>query len=121
MKRVMTFIIFLGICFACTNSNKSHTEIAQIVVESFYQKDLPTLQKHTTKESFESFLQIQDAFPVESNMDSNFNVLKETQEGNIAWVQFTTAYEEKPETFKLVKENGKWKVAEIAMGEKAPF
>jgi len=110
----------MGIFLACTNSQRSHTETAQIVVESFYQKDLPTLEKHTTQGSFESFFQIQDVFPPESR-DSNFQVLQETEDGNTAWVQFTTAYEEQPETFKLVKEDGSWKVTEIGMGEKGPF
>ena len=120
MKRLFTLII-MGIFLACTNSQRSHTETAQIVVESFYQKDLPTLEKHTTQESFESFLQILDVFPMESNKDSNFRVIQEIEDGNTAWVQFTTVYEEQPETFKLIKEDGSWKVTEIPMGEKGPF
>ena len=119
MKRLLT-ILSLGFCLACTNSQSSHTETAKIVVESFYQKDLPALEKYTTQESFQSFLQIQDVFPVE-NKDSNFQVIQETEDGNIAWVQFTTAYEEQPETFKLIKVDGIWKVTEIKMGEKGPF
>jgi len=59
-------------------------------------------------------------FPIESR-DSNFQVVQETEDGTIAWVQFTTAYEEQPETFKMIKENGRWKVTEIRLGEKGPF
>lgn len=120
MIRMITLFV-LGICLACTNTQRSHTETAQIVVESFYQKNLPTLQKHTANESFQSFLQIHDAFPMESSDDLNFRVLNETEDGNTAWVKFTTAYEEQPETFKLIIENGNWKVTEIGLGEKGPF
>lgn len=120
MKKKM-MVLFLGICMACAEAQMSHTETAQTVVESFYKKDLPTLEKHTTKESFDSFMYIQDAFPAEDARNPNFKVLHETENGNTAWVQFTTAYEEQPETFKLIKENGRWKVTEIGMGEKGPF
>ncbi|MCM4160872.1 DUF4878 domain-containing protein [Antarcticibacterium flavum] len=119
MKKIM-MIFILGLCMACAEAQMSHTETAKAVVESFYTKDLPTLEKHTTKESFDSFMYIQESFPAEEK-GSNFKVLQETENGNTAWVKFTTAYEEQPETFKLVKENGNWKVAEIGMGEKGPF
>ncbi len=52
---------------------------------------------------------------------SNFKVLQEKVDGEIAWVQFTTSYEEKPETFKLIKKNGRWKVTEKGLREKGPF
>ena len=120
MKKKM-MVLFLGISMACAEAQMSHTETAQTVVESFYKKDLPTLEKHTTKESFDSFMYIHDAFPAEDARNPNFKVLHETENGNTAWVQFTTAYEEQPETFKLIKENGRWKVTEIGMGEKGPF
>ena len=120
MKRNM-IIFALGLFFACAEAQMSYTETAQTVVESFYQKDLPTLQEYTTQESFESFLQIQEMFPEETTQDSNFQVLQEVQDENTAWVKFTTAYEEAPETFKLIKEDGKWKVTEIGISERAPF
>lgn len=115
------FILILGIFFACTEAEKSHIETAQIVVESFYQKDLPTLEKYTTEESFNSFMNIQEIIPVAETRESNFSVVEEEKHGEIAWVKFTTSYEEQPETFKLVKEDGKWKVAEIGLGERGPF
>lgn len=120
MKKII-FIVILGIFLACTGTDKSYTETAQIVVESFYQKDFPTLEKYTTKESFSSFMSINDIVPVAEKGDSNFSVLQEEQKGEIAWVKFTTSYEEKPETFKLVKEDGKWKVTETGLGERGPF
>ncbi len=117
----MLFLLLMVICFACTEAERSHTETAQIVVESFYQKDFPVLEKHTTKDSFDSFMYIQDIIPAVDNLDSYFKVIQETENGNTAWVQFSTVYEEQPETFKLVKEDGEWKVTEIGMGESAPF
>lgn len=120
MKKIL-FPLLMVICFACTQAERSHTETAQIVVESFYKKDLPSLQKHTTKESFDSFMYIQDIVPVPDTRNSNFKVIQETANEGTAWVQFTTAYEEQPETFKLIKEAGIWKVTEIGMGEKGPF
>ena len=120
MKRMLLMSVLI-IFIACSEAEKSPTETAKIVVESFYKKDLPTLEKYTTEESFQAFMNIQDMFPAAEDENSNFNVLQETESGNIAWVQFKTNYEDNPETFKLIKENGSWKVTEIGMGEKAPF
>jgi hypothetical protein len=47
--------------------------------------------------------------------------LQEKVDGDIAWIQFSTSFDEKPETFKLIKENGRWKVTEKALKEKGPF
>ncbi|UJH92714.1 hypothetical protein LZ575_09770 [Antarcticibacterium sp. 1MA-6-2] len=120
MKRILSLAVFV-IFMACAEAEKSYTETAQIVVESFYEKDLPTLKEYTTEESYQAFMNIQDMFPAAGNENSNFNVLQETENGDIAWVKFTTAYEEQPETFKLIRENGSWRVTEIGMGENAPF
>lgn len=59
--------------------------------------------------------------PEIDNRDSHFKVIRETKNGNTAWVQFSIIYEEKPETFKLIKEEGSRKVSEIEMGEKCRF
>lgn len=109
------------ICIGCAENSKSPVETAQVVVESFYEKDFPTLEEYTTEESFGAFMSINDIVPVAETKESNFKVLQETENGEVAWVRFTTAYEEKPEIFKLVREDGKWKVTEIGMGEKGPF
>lgn len=120
MKK-MLFLLLMVIGLACTEAERSHTETAQIVVESFYQKDFPVLEKYTTKESFDSFMYIQDIVPAADKRDSSFKVIQETENGKSAWVQFSTVYEAQPETFKLIKEVGRWKVTEIEMGEKGPF
>ena len=119
--KTMLFLMLIVLCFACSEAECSHIQFAQIVEESFYQKDFPVLEKHTTKESFDSFMYIQDIVPEVDNRDSHFKVIQETENGNTAWVQFSTVYEEQPETFKLIKEEGSWKVTEIEMGEKGPF
>ncbi|MFN4763731.1 hypothetical protein ACKGJN_11445 [Gillisia sp. Q332] len=120
MKK-MLFLLLMVICFACTEAERFHTATAQIVVESFYQKDFPVLEKHTTKDSYYSFMYIQDIVPKVDNRDSHFKVIQETENEDTARVQFSTIYEEQPETFKLKKEEGSWKVTEIEMGEKVPF
>ena len=120
MKK-MLFLLLTVICFACTEAERSHTQTSQIVVESFYQKNFPVLKKHTTKESFDSFMYIQQIVPAADKRDSSFKVIQETKNGNTAWVKFSTVYEAQPETFKLIREEGSWKVAEIEMGEKVPF
>ena len=120
MKRILSLAV-LVIFMACAEAEKSPTETAEIVVESFYKKDLPTLEKYTTEQSFQAFMNIQDMFSTSETNNSNFNVLQETQDGDIAWVKFTTAHEKQPETFKLIKENGRWKVTENELREKVPF
>ena len=120
MKKI--FLVPLLIFFlACAKTGKSSTETAQIVVESFYNNDLKTLKEYTTEQSYQAFVSVQDMFTAPPAKDSNFKVLQEKEDGEIAWVKFTTAYEEKPETFKLVKENGQWKVTEMGLREKGPF
>ena len=106
---------------SCSQKQSSHTEVAQIVVESFYQKNNPKLKKHTTSESYESFLSIQDLMTANESGASNFVVIDESVDGDTAWVKFTTSYEEKSEIFKLIQVDGIWKVTEKGLREKAPF
>lgn len=120
MKRILLMAV-LVIFIACSGAEKSPTETAKIVVESFYEKDLSTLKEYTTEESYQAFMNIQDMFPAAEDVNSNFNVLQEIENENIAWVQFKTNYEKNPETFKLIKENGQWKVTERGLREKEPF
>lgn len=120
MKKIILLPVLI-LFLACANTGKSYTETAQVVVESFYKKDFKTLKKFTTDQSYQAFVAVQEMFATPEATDSNFKVLQEKQDREIAWVQFTTAYEEKPETFKLVNENGQWKVTEIGLREKRPF
>ena len=120
MKKAAIFLLSLAF-LTCTDKQMSNTETAKVVVESFYKKDNSKLKSHTTPESYESFLAVQDVMTSEDVGASNYKVLEETIDGDTAWVKFTTSYEEKPETFKLVKDDGEWKVAEKGLREKGPF
>ncbi|MFL1012572.1 hypothetical protein [Flavisericum labens] len=107
---------------ACTAAQKSPVETAQIVIESFYLKDLSALKQNTTPESYEAFTAVHDIL-VPSKMEgaSNFKVLDEAVNGDTAWVRFSTSYSDEPETLKLVKVDGHWKVTEKGLREKSPF
>tara|TARA_R110002073_G_scaffold247619_4_gene410523 strand:- start:1761 stop:2084 length:324 start_codon:yes stop_codon:yes gene_type:complete len=105
----------------CAQSQLSHTDTARIVVESFYKNDNSKLKKHTTDESYASFMSIQVLMAPGTDEASNFKLIEESINGDTAWVRFSTSYAEKPETFKLIKQNGKWKVAEKGLRENAPF
>ncbi len=120
MKNLI-FSCLIVACISCSQSSTSPTKVAQIVVESFYQKNNGKLQKHTTKESYDAFLSIQDLMTAAESGAANFTLIQELVEGDVAWVKFTTSYEEKPETFKLVKIDRQWKVTEKGLREKAPF
>ncbi|SRX74717.1 DUF4878 domain-containing protein [Aequorivita antarctica] len=117
----LALILLLLVGAACSQQNLSPTETSKVVVESFYSKDNQKLKEYTTPESYEAFLSIQDIMTAETSGKSNFKVLQEKVDGDVAWVQFSTSYEEKPETFKLVKNDGMWKVAEKGLKEKSPF
>ncbi len=122
MKKIALYSLLL-VFMACSNSQVSHTDTAKIVVESFYQNNNSTLKRHTTEASYTSYISIQGmATPGDpKSKPSNFKVLEETVDGDIAWVKFITAYSEKPETFKLTKQDGQWKVALQGVREKSPF
>ncbi|MGO3183790.1 MAG: hypothetical protein ACTIJ9_13260 [Aequorivita sp.] len=117
----LAFTLLLFVVAACTQQNLSPTETAKIVVESFYNKDNLKLKEYTTAENYKYYLFIQNIIATGTYGKSNFKVLQEIVYGDIAWVQFSTSYEEKPETFKLIQENGRWKVAEKGLREKGPF
>lgn len=108
----------LVICYSYVESQINPAETTEKVVESFYKKHNSELQKYTTPESYECFLAVQDMFKNGEAEESNFNLLRDSINVNNAWVKFTTAYEEKPETFKLIKEDGIWKVTESGIREK---
>lgn len=111
MRKLFVMALIAVLC-SCSEKQLSPTETAQKVVESFYQKDNTTLKKYTTTESYEAFVSVQDLMAAGESGPSDFKVLEESIEGDTAEVKFTTSYEEKPETFKLIKVDGEWKVSE---------
>lgn len=120
MKRFLlySFIVFL---LACNTKEMSHTETAKIVAESFYHKDDATLKKHTTAESYTYLSSLQEMFAEDENTNVNFEVIEDTIDGDVAWVRYSTSFDEKPGVFKLVKEDRQWKVTERKPREKVPF
>ncbi len=119
MKTLILIPIVLFL-FACAENQLSHTETSKIVVESFYTKDNDKLENYTTTEGYGSLTSIQNLISGEKKA-LNFKVLNEIVEGDVAWVKFTTAYDDKAETFKLVKEDEAWKVTRKGLREKRPF
>lgn len=119
--KTLALILLLLVGAACSEQNLSPTETSKVVVESFYNKDNQKLKEYTTFENYEYFLAIQDIMVADASGQSKYKLLQEKVDGDVAWVQFSTSYEEKPETFKLIKENGKWKVALKGLREKSHF
>lgn len=119
MKYLAILLLFVGA--ACSQQSLTPSETAKIVVESFYNKDNQVLKEHTTLESYESFLSIQEIITMNKAAKTEFKVLQEKVDGDIAWVQFSTIYDDSPDTFKLIKEDGRWKVAEQRIGDESPF
>lgn len=121
MKRMITYSLILLLSACAEHKQLSPSATAKIVIESFYQKDNVTLKKHTTTEGYDGLMAIQNLIGDGKTGNSDFKVLEETVEGDTAWVKFTTTYDAKPETFKLLKEDGQWKVTKKALREKGPF
>ncbi|MAW94332.1 MULTISPECIES: DUF4878 domain-containing protein [unclassified Leeuwenhoekiella] len=118
------FYLILGIILfsGCSKTkSKSPEEVTQKVLESFYTRDNEMLKTYTTETGYQGLMQIQNFFIEDTETEMDFKVLQQTQEGDTAWVKCTINYLEKPETFKLVKEDGQWKVTEKGLREKSPF
>lgn len=122
MKKTLKYL-FLSLLTSCTSTtqNDSPVETARLVAESFYHKDNETLKDNTTKEGYEGLLSIQNFIGNGKEGAADFKIIQEKTSGDIAWVKFTTNYDKKPETFKLLKENGVWKVTRKGVREKNPF
>lgn len=121
MKKLAFYSLFF-LVFACVKQKElSPVETAQIVVESFYTKDNATLKRHTTAGGYDGMIGIQNFVPDGNSKDSNFKVLETKIADDVAWVKFITSYDTKPETFKLIKQDGQWKVTQQAVREKGPF
>ena len=120
MKRLL-MIGILTFLLACSESPKTPVETSQIVVESFYQKNNDRLKEYTTPGLYNSYMGVQEQMTKGKNGSSNFQVVQDTIFGDTAWVKFNSAYADRPETFKLIKQDGKWKVTESGLKEQSPF
>ena len=115
-------MLWIGLFAACSNpKSKSPEEVTQLVLESFYAQDNEQLQTYTTQTGYQGLKQIQNFFIKTSEIEMDFKVVQQTQNGDTAWVQCTINYLDRPETFKLIREDGQWKVTEKGLREKSPF
>jgi exoribonuclease II len=122
MKALITSVLALFI-FSCADSyqqNLTHTETAKIVLESFYAKDNTTLKKYTTSDGYSGLIMIQNLVP-DDNKNTEVEILVEAVEDNTAWVKYNSSFDKNPGIFKLIKENGQWKVTIKGPREKGPF
>ena len=120
MKNLVICSLVLLFISCSENKNMSHTETAQIVAESFFSKDESTLKKHTTSAGYSSLIMGLNSMP-DSDKKIEVEILEEAIDGEISWVKYSSTYDGKSGIFKLVKENGQWKVTNKGPREKGPF
>ncbi|PRX39382.1 hypothetical protein [Salegentibacter salegens] len=121
MKHLVICSLVLLFISCSQNKTLTPTETAKVVAESFYHGDEATLKKHTTAEGYANLSSIQEMFAQEKSSDSNFKIIGEAMDDDVAWVKYSTAYDTKPGVFKLVQEDGKWKVTHNGPRNKGPF
>lgn len=119
MKNVLicTFVLVFVSC--AEQKTLTPSETATVVLEALHSKDDSSLKNHTTSDGLQSLQMIQGYIP--SDEDATFNILKESIDGETAWVQYNTSYDEKPGVFKLAKVDGQWKVTSKGPRERGPF
>lgn len=123
MKNIVVFsliVLFLS-CADSKTKVSGPIATAQIVIESFYEKDEETLKANSTPQAYSNYMNTINMFNATPKEDSNFTVLRDTIMGDVAWVKYTTAYDKTPGLFKLVKQNGKWLADARGSKDKSPF
>ncbi|WP_339655746.1 hypothetical protein [uncultured Salegentibacter sp.] len=121
MKRMIICSITL-LLFSCSEKKTlSPSQTAEIVVESFYHGEKDKLEEYTTDEGYAYLSSIQALFTVDKSSAVNFKVIQEVMDGDEVWIQYATGYDPTPGVFKLVKEDGQWKVAHNGPRAKGPF
>lgn len=121
MKNLVVCFLVLQFISCAGNKEMSPSETAKVVAESFYHGDKASLKKHTTAEGYANLSSIQEMFAQDKNSESNFKIVDEAMEGEVAWVKYSTVYDPKPGIFKLIKEDGQWKVTQNGPRDKGPF
>ena len=121
MKRIVICSLVLLFISCAGTQDSSPASVAEIVAESFYQRDEVTLKKHTTPEGFTTFSNLQKMFAKPKGSETKFKLIDEATEGEVAWVKYSTAYDKTPGIFKLIKQDQVWKVTVRDPKEKAPF
>ncbi|MFV8281072.1 hypothetical protein ACNKXS_05985 [Christiangramia marina] len=123
MKKFVVFSL-IALLLSCADSKtkiSGPSATAQIVIESFYEKDEETLKANSTPQAYSNYMNTINMFNATVKDDSNFTVLQDTIMGDVAWVKYTTAYDKTPGVFKLVKQDGKWLATARGSKDKAPF
>lgn len=121
MKKIAIYSLIAIFISCAETTNSDPVSVAEIVAESFYQGKETTLKKHTTPEGFATFSNLQKMFAKPKGSESNFKIIDDVIEGDVAWVKYTTSYDKTPGIFKLVKIDGVWKVTVRDPNEKAPL
>jgi hypothetical protein len=121
MKNIAIYSLILLFISCSETTNSTPASVAEIVAQSFYQGDEATLKKHTTPEGFATFSNIQKMFAKPKSSESNFKLVDEVTEGDVAWVKYSTSYDKTPGIFKLVKQDGVWKVTFRDTREEVPL
>ena len=121
MKRfvICSLVLLFLSCSETKISGPSAT--AQIVIESFYEKDKKALKANSTPQAYFNYMNTINMFIATPKDDSKFTVLQDTIMGDVAWVKYTTAYDKTPGLFKLVNQNGKWLADARDSKDKSPF
>ena len=121
MKKLVFYSLVLLFLSCSENKNLSPSETAKIVAESFYHGNDSNLKKHTTAEGYANLSNIQAMFVQDKDSEANFKIVDEAMEGETAWIKYSTTYDAKPGVFKLVQEDGQWKVTHNGPRDKGPF
>jgi len=119
-KTIILFIASLVLCCA-GEKELSPSETAKLVAESFYHGDDETLKKYTSQSAYENLSQIQELFLEAEENTSNFEVIEEKKKGVTVWIKYSTSFDPKPGVFKLIQENGQWKVTHNGPRDNGPF
>lgn len=120
MKKLVLCSLVLLLISCSENKNLSPAETAKIVAQSFFSKDDSTLKKYTTSEGYASLITFQNMMP-DSDEEIAVEILDEINDREITWVKYSTTYDGKPGIFKLIKDNGQWKVTSKGPKENGPF
>ena len=121
MKKIAICSLVLLFISCSQTRSLSPNETAKVVAESFYHGDKTTLKKYTTADGYANFVSIQEMFAQDKNSKSDFKIIDEVTDGGVSWVKYSTAYDPKPGVFKLVQEDGQWKVTHNGPRDKGPF
>lgn len=121
MKKIVVFSLVVFFLSCVGKKDLSPSETAKIVAESFYQGDKETLKKYTTESGYTNLSSIQAMFVEDKNSESHFKVMDEKSEDTFTWIKYSTSYDSKPGVFKLIKEDGIWKVTHNGPRDRGPF